>query len=48
MIKSKTIVTELRRDAFVMWHAAIAVVFIGFAGIAVAAALVDVFWAVKP
>jgi hypothetical protein len=41
MIKSKNVVTALRRDATFVWHAVIAVVFIGFAGLAVAAALLD-------
>jgi hypothetical protein len=41
MMNSKSLVAELRRDAFFVWRAAIAVVFIGFAGVVVAAALVD-------
>ena len=34
MIKSKNVVAALRRDATYVWHAAIAVVFIVFAGLA--------------
>lgn len=41
MMNSKNVVAALRRDASFVWHAAIAVVFIGFAGLAVAAALFD-------
>jgi hypothetical protein len=41
MMKSKNVVAELRRDVSYVWHAAIAVVFIGFASLAVAAALLD-------
>ena len=41
MINSKNVVAALRRDATFVWHAIIAVVFIGFASLAVAAALVD-------
>jgi len=41
MIKSKNLVATLRRDASFVWHAVIAIVFIGFAGLAVAAALLD-------
>lgn len=41
MIKTKNVVAELRRDASLVWYAAIAVVFIGFATIAIAAALLD-------
>ena len=41
MMKSKNVVAELRRDVHVVWNAAIAVVFIGFASVAVAAALLD-------
>jgi hypothetical protein len=41
MIHSKNLAAELRRDAFLVWRAAIAVVFIAFAVIAVAAALID-------
>ena len=41
MVKSKNVVAALRRDVSFVWHAVIAVVFIGFAGLAVAAALID-------
>ncbi len=41
MIKSKNVVEALRRDVTFVWHAVIAVVFIGFASLAVAAALLD-------
>ncbi len=42
MINSKNVVSALRRDVAFIWHAVIAVVFIGFATLAVAAALLDV------
>jgi hypothetical protein len=42
MMKSKDVVEELRRDVSYVWNAVIAVVFIGFASLAVAAALFDV------
>jgi hypothetical protein len=41
MINSKNVVSALRRDVTFVWHAVIAVVFIGFATLAVAAALLD-------
>ena len=41
MMKSKNVVAALRRDVSFVWHAVIAVVFIGFAGLAVGAALLD-------
>ena len=41
MIKSKNVVAALRRDVSFVWHAVIAIVFIGFASLAVAAALLD-------
>jgi hypothetical protein len=41
MMKSKNVVAALRRDVTFIWHAVIAVVFIGFASLAVAAALLD-------
>jgi len=41
MMMSKNVVATLRRDASYVWNAAIAVVFIGFAGLALAAALFD-------
>jgi hypothetical protein len=42
MINGKNVVAALRRDMTFVWHAVIAVVFIGFATLAVAAALLDV------
>ena len=41
MMKSKNVVAALRRDVSFVWNAVIAVVFIGFASLAVAAALLD-------
>jgi len=41
MINSKNVVSALRRDVAFVWHAVIAVVFVGFATLAVAAALLD-------
>jgi hypothetical protein len=41
MVNSKNVVAALRRDVYFVWHAVIAVVFIGFASLAVAAALLD-------
>lgn len=41
MRSAKNVVAALRRDASFVWHAIIAVVFIGFASLAVAAALLD-------
>jgi hypothetical protein len=41
MLSKQNVVATLRRDASFVWHALIAVVFIGFATLAVAAALVD-------
>jgi hypothetical protein len=41
MTRGKNVVAALRRDAYFIWHAVIAVVFIGFATLAVAAALFD-------
>ena len=41
LMNSKNVVAALRRDASFIWNALIAVVFIGFAGLAVAAALLD-------
>jgi hypothetical protein len=41
MMKSKNVVAALRRDVSFIWHAVIVVMFIGFAGLAVAAALLD-------
>ena len=42
MIRSKDVVAELRRDAHYVFNAVIATIFIGFATLALAAALVDV------
>ena len=41
MINSKNVVSALRRDVAFVWNAVIAVVFIGFATLAVAAAFLD-------
>ena len=41
MMTSKTVVSALRRDVSFVWNAVIAVVFIGFAGLALAAAVLD-------
>ena len=41
MMKSKNVVAALRRDVHFVWNAVIAAVFIGFASLAVAAALLD-------
>ena len=41
MLNSKNIVAALRRDVAFVWHAVIAVVFVCFASLAVAAALLD-------
>lgn len=41
MLIGKNVVTALRRDVSFVWHAVIAVVFIGFASLALAAALLD-------
>ena len=41
VLKTKNVVAELRRDVSFVWHAVIAVVFISFASLAVAAALLD-------
>jgi len=41
MMKSKNVVAALRRDAHFVLNAVIAVMFIGFASIVVAAALID-------
>ena len=42
MLKKQNVVAALRRDAFFVWRVAIAMVFVGFASLAVAAALYDV------
>ena len=41
MRTSKNLVAILRRDVSFVWHAVIAVVFIGFAGLAIGAAVLD-------
>jgi hypothetical protein len=41
MRTNKHLVAILRRDAMFVWHAMIAVVFIGFASLAIGAALLD-------
>ena len=41
MMNTKNVVAALRRDVTFVWNAVIAVVFIGFAGLAIAAAVVD-------
>lgn len=41
MMKGKNVVAALRRDVTFIWHAVIAIVFVGFASLAVAAALLD-------
>ncbi len=41
MKTSKNFVAILRRDVSFVWHAVIAVVFIGFASLAVGAAILD-------
>ena len=46
MIKSRNVMAALRRDAAFVWHAVIAVVFIVFVGLAIAAALLDL-WAMR-
>jgi hypothetical protein len=42
MMKTKNVVAALRRDVSFIWHAVIAVMFVGFVSLAVAAALLDV------
>ncbi|HEU5018992.1 MAG TPA: hypothetical protein VFT69_13600 [Pseudolabrys sp.] len=42
MMKTKNVVAALRRDASFVWHAVIAVMFVGFVSLAVAAAFLDV------
>ena len=41
MLKKQNLVATLRRDVFFLWHAVIAVMFVGFVGVAMAAALLD-------
>jgi hypothetical protein len=40
-MNTREVVSILRRDASFVWHAVVAVVFIGFVGLALAAALID-------
>jgi hypothetical protein len=40
-MKTREVVSILRRDASFVWHAVVAVVFIGFVSLALAAALID-------
>ena len=42
MFNNRNVVASLRRDASFVWNAVIAVVFIGFAGLAIAATVLDV------
>ncbi len=42
MMNSKNVVSALRRDVSFVWNAIIAVIFVGFAGLAVAATVLDV------
>lgn len=42
MMKTRNVVSILRRDAEFVWNAVISVVFIGFASLALAATLLDV------
>jgi hypothetical protein len=46
MLNGKNVVAALRRDVAFVWHAVIAVVFIGFAGLAIASALIDL-WSIR-
>ena len=41
MIKNRNVVAALRRDVNFVWNAAVAVVFVCFAGLALAAAVID-------
>lgn len=41
MMTNKKLVAALRRDASFVWNAMVAVVFIGFAGLAIAATVYD-------
>ena len=41
VMNGKNLVAALRRDASLVWNALIAVVFISFAGLAIAAAVYD-------
>lgn len=46
MVKARNVMAALRRDMSIIWHAAIAVMFILFAGLAIASALIDL-WAMR-
>jgi len=46
MVKAKNVMTILRRDASLLWHAAIAALFIAFVGLAIVSALLDL-WALR-
>jgi hypothetical protein len=41
MLKKQSVVATLRRDVSFLWRAVIAVMFVGFVGLAVTAALLD-------
>lgn len=41
MMNNKNIVAELRRDVSFVWNAVIGVVFVCFAGLAIAATVID-------
>jgi hypothetical protein len=41
MTTRRNVISILQRDATFVWHAVISVVFIGFAGLAVAATVLD-------
>jgi hypothetical protein len=41
MLNSRNLVAALRRDLSFVWHVVIAIVFVGFAGLAVLAAVMD-------
>ena len=47
MMKNRNIAAILRRDAQFVWNAVIAVVFIGFAGAAVGASVIDLIYATQ-
>lgn len=46
MLKNRNVMAALRRDMAFVWHGAIAVLFIIFVGLAIAAALFDL-WALR-
>ncbi|MBV9349067.1 MAG: hypothetical protein JO245_13930 [Pseudolabrys sp.] len=43
VLRNRNVASTLRRDALFVWHALISVVFISFAGLAVGAAVMDLF-----